>query len=115
MSFGQSEHTCNDYRAWKGQEPLCGNCAWPKIQHAALNPIELVKQSYDFPSCAWETPYAAQIGKRKLLSILRYLARREKSESLLSILRYQDRKTQPKNRVYRWNRKPVNNLWDVPR
>ena len=68
-----------------------------------LNPIELVKQSYDFPSCAWETPYAAQIGKRKLLSILRYLARREKSESLLSILRYQG------------NRKPVNNLWDVPR
>ena len=52
-----------------------------------LNPFELVKQSYDFPACAWETPYAAQIGKRKLLSILRYQG----------------------------NRKPVNNLWDVPR
>ena len=67
-----------------------------------LNPFELVKQSYDFPACAWETPYAAQIGKRKLLYILRYLA-------------HPDRKTQPKNRVYRGNRKPVNNLWDVPR
>ena len=64
-----------------------------------LNPIEIVKQSYDFPVSAWESRYAAEIGKRKLLSILRYLA-------------HSDRKTQPKNRVYRSNREPVNNLWD---
>ena len=33
MSTGKSEVPCNDYRAWKGQEPLCGNCAWFEKEH----------------------------------------------------------------------------------
>jgi hypothetical protein len=64
-----------------------------------LNAIEIVKNSYDYPVCAWETPYAAALGKLKLLRILRYLARPERYEY-------------PKNRKYRTNRTMGKvNLW----
>lgn len=33
MSYGQREEPCNQFRAWKGQEPLCGNCAWIEKDH----------------------------------------------------------------------------------
>lgn len=65
-----------------------------------MTAIELVKQSYDYPACAWRTRYEAQIGKRKLLNVLRYLA-------------HPDRYERPKNREYRSNRPKVNNLWDA--
>jgi hypothetical protein len=28
-----TERPCYDYRPWVGQEPLCGNCGWPKTDH----------------------------------------------------------------------------------
>lgn len=62
--------------------------------------IEIVKQSYDYPNHAWANRYEADLGKRKLLNILRYLAN-------------PDRYARPKNRVYRSNRPEVNNLWNL--
>jgi hypothetical protein len=36
MSAGKNDICCNKYRPWKGQEPLCGNCAWNKEDHKKL-------------------------------------------------------------------------------
>ena len=33
MSYGKAEKPCAEYRAWKGQEPMCGNCAWLETDH----------------------------------------------------------------------------------
>lgn len=33
MSYGKKEKPCEEYRAWKGQEPLCGICAWSESEH----------------------------------------------------------------------------------
>jgi hypothetical protein len=35
MSYGKTEQPCITYRPWKGQEPLCGNCAWLEDEHHA--------------------------------------------------------------------------------
>lgn len=40
MSYGQTPKPCENYRAWKGQEPLCGNCAWLKKEHTVSRTIE---------------------------------------------------------------------------
>ena len=33
MSDGKNKEPCMKYRPWKGQEPLCGNCAWLGTEH----------------------------------------------------------------------------------
>lgn len=33
MGYGKTEKPCDSYREWKGQAPLCGNCAWTKDEH----------------------------------------------------------------------------------
>ena len=33
MSDGNHEEPCEKYREWKGQEPLCGKCAWTPEYH----------------------------------------------------------------------------------
>jgi hypothetical protein len=40
MGYGQAEKPCNSYRPWKGQEPLCGNCAWVEREHKKMQPYQ---------------------------------------------------------------------------
>lgn len=39
MSYGKTEIPCSNYRAWIGQEPLCGNCGWNAEDHSSHDPI----------------------------------------------------------------------------
>jgi crAss001_48 related protein len=40
MSYGRTDVPCKTYRPWKGQEPLCGNCAWTKDEYRKENVMQ---------------------------------------------------------------------------
>lgn len=55
MSYGRATKPCAEYRAWRGQEPLCGNCAFTKDEHEAYEDALATARADAIRQCVRET------------------------------------------------------------